>query len=97
MYTIVHYCLALSGMAWHGIMIIIHHHLQQHHTQVEESFNTQASHDLLLYGITPSGLVHYDHYQFPGVVPRTFIGAMALAGPVWPFHYLLHDYLGASK
>ena len=50
-------------------------------TKVEESFNMQAMHDLL-YAPT----IHdYDHQQFPGIVPRTFVGACVVAGLASPF------------
>ncbi|KAM3520127.1 hypothetical protein MY4038_009548 [Beauveria bassiana] len=54
-------------------------------SKVEESFTLQAAHDVLVYG-TPTGAdraaalaASYDHFVFPGAVPRTFIGAVVLA------------------
>ncbi|KHN93856.1 GPI mannosyltransferase [Metarhizium album ARSEF 1941] len=66
------------------------HILVAPHTKVEESFNLQAAHDVLIYG-TPTSNIHerfvqtYDHLSFPGAVPRTFIGAVLLAGLSQPF------------
>ncbi|KAG7089167.1 hypothetical protein E1B28_010872 [Marasmius oreades] len=49
------------------------------YTKVEESFNLHAIHDILMYGISPANLHKYDHFTFPGAVPRTFIGSIILA------------------
>ncbi|KAG5992953.1 hypothetical protein E4U52_002384 [Claviceps spartinae] len=70
------------------------HILLSPYTKVEESFNLQATHDILTYG-TPTSSIHdrflqtYDHLSFPGVVPRTFIGAVLLAGLSQPIVVLL--------
>ncbi|KAK3394221.1 Alg9-like mannosyltransferase family-domain-containing protein [Podospora didyma] len=59
------------------------------YTKVEESFNIQAAHDVLVYG-TPTSDINeklsstYDHITFPGAVPRTFIGPVLLAGVAQP-------------
>jgi len=50
-------------------------------------------HDILTYGVPfnkiPAKLVaQYDHFSFPGAVPRTFVGALALAGVARPFIWL---------
>ncbi|CAK7267202.1 Dol-P-Man:Man(7)GlcNAc(2)-PP-Dol alpha-1,6-mannosyltransferase [Sporothrix epigloea] len=66
--------------------LVLVHLLVAPYTKVEESFNIQAAHDILVYG-TPTGRgaglrleQHYDHFTFPGAVPRTFVGAVVLAG-----------------
>ncbi|ORY66145.1 Alg9-like mannosyltransferase [Pseudomassariella vexata] len=60
------------------------------YTKVEESFNIQATHDILVYGMPTSDVYErlsrqYDHFDFPGAVPRTFVGAVMLAGISQPF------------
>jgi alpha-1,6-mannosyltransferase len=60
------------------------------YTKVEESFNIQAIHDILVHGIPGSNVdqfltANYDHVSFPGSVPRTFAGALVLSGLSSPF------------
>lgn len=59
------------------------------YSKVEESFNIQATHDVLTYGIPWKQAgdrlrKQYDHLTFSGSVPRTFVGPLVLAGGSWP-------------
>ncbi|PGG95223.1 hypothetical protein AJ79_10181 [Helicocarpus griseus UAMH5409] len=73
-------------------LILLHLYISPY-TKVEESFNIQAIHDILTYGIPlkdiPDKLrAEYDHSSFPGAVPRTFVGALVVAGIARPFIWL---------
>jgi len=68
------------------------------HTKVEESFNLHATHDVLMYGISSEALQSYDHFTFPGAVPRSFIGSIILARLSTPFLYVANSlHLLSSK
>ena len=59
------------------------------YTKVEESFNIQAIHDILEYGVPLTNATSkfeklFDHMTFPGAVPRTFIGSLILSGLAKP-------------
>ena len=73
----------LAAFSVFPVLILLHLRIAPF-TKVEESFNLQAVHDILTYGIPTENVntflrAHYDHIAFPGVVPRTFIGALLLA------------------
>lgn len=72
------------------IASIVGHLLMSPYTKVEESFNLQAIHDMLNYGISPDAIGNYDHIKFPGVVPRTFIGSLLISSIATPIIQLAH-------
>lgn len=66
----------------------LHLHVSPY-TKVEESFNIQAVHDILKYGLPLSNAtskfeIYFDHMTFPGAVPRTFIGSLIVSGLAMP-------------
>jgi alpha-1,6-mannosyltransferase len=71
-------------------LAILIHLFVSPYTKVEESFNIQAIHDILIHGIPSNNATNfftanYDHVSFPGSVPRTFVGALLLSGLSKPF------------
>ena len=57
------------------LLVVVAHVALAPFTKVEESFGLQATHDLLFHG---ADVRAYDHLEFPGVVPRSFAGAVAV-------------------
>ncbi|CAD6197674.1 unnamed protein product [Caenorhabditis auriculariae] len=75
---------------WLVLGVAVVHLMLAPATKVEESFNVQATHDLLF--IPPWNLTQYDHMSFPGVVPRTFAGPIALAVTAAPFSLIMRFF-----
>lgn len=75
------------------LAVIVGEVLLAPYTKVEESFNMQAMHDLLYIG---PQLDSYDHVEFPGVVPRSFLGAITVASVSSPAVFAA-QFLGLSK
>lgn len=66
--------------------LVLVHLFAAPYSKVEEAFNLEATYDVLKYGVSREAVKHqYDHVTFPGPVPRTFLGAVSLAGLSMPW------------
>lgn len=90
----------MPSLAWPFYLLIptfiLIHLFVSPYTKVEESFNIQAIHDILVHGIPTGNFVqfftaNYDHVSFPGSVPRTFAGALILSGLSRPWVALVGE------
>lgn len=77
--------LLTSSLGALQLLTILTHLVSAPYTKVEESFNLQATHDILQYGLATEDAAaslraDYDHFTFPGAVPRTFVGPVILSG-----------------
>ncbi|CAJ0589532.1 unnamed protein product [Cylicocyclus nassatus] len=77
----------IEGSEWMVVIAMLIHLLMAPGTKVEESFNVQATHDLIYHTYNISA---YDHNEFPGVVPRTFAGPIYLALFGLPMRFIFH-------
>lgn len=70
-----HFLVILSTLCLHQIMAPF--------TKVEESFGMQAVHDLIFLDWSQNSITEqWDHKEFPGVVPRSFVGPLIISVPI---------------
>ncbi|EHY53851.1 alpha-1,6- mannosyltransferase [Exophiala dermatitidis] len=82
-------------------LVLVHLYISPY-TKVEESFNIQAIHDILKYGVPTHNVylklkAQYDHMTFRGAVPRTFIGALVVATAAQPIVWMWPGQLDGEQ
>ncbi|GAA6062278.1 hypothetical protein JCM10212_000938 [Sporobolomyces blumeae] len=73
------------------VLVPAAHALLAPYTKVEESFTLHATRDMLLRGISTDAVSKFDHIEFPGAVPRSFVGPGMLAAISYPVVRAAHE------
>uniref|UniRef100_A0A0N5BJ45 Mannosyltransferase n=1 Tax=Strongyloides papillosus TaxID=174720 RepID=A0A0N5BJ45_STREA len=81
----------IKSSEWLLFIILLFNIILVPFTKVEESFNTNAIHDVLYHKWDIS---EYDHHEFPGVVPRTFFFPVVFGLILSPFISIINIFHG---
>ncbi|CCE65757.1 hypothetical protein TPHA_0M01820 [Tetrapisispora phaffii CBS 4417] len=76
------------------IAVVSFYLIQAPFTKVEESFSIQAIYDILKYGVVD--ISQYNHFSFPGAVPRSFVGPLIIACLSKPL-VLVSEYISRTS
>jgi len=68
---------------WIFFLVIFAHIMICPFSKVEESFYSQAAHDFIYL----KNISHFDHHEFPGVVPRTAVPIFLASSVIKPIKF----------